>query len=131
MLIFCSTKGAVMDTFLSRLIGRTLYSLTRRTPLPTHTDVVQQAGSAGENCDPFHLAVDPLEKCGATCHRATVIAHYMDCPDTPREVVAQTDGGALQFYAKFGSVHCAGSFFRAIGPNRDDLQAIAVELRLM
>jgi hypothetical protein len=108
-----------------------VYSLTRRTPLPTHTDVVQQAGSAGENCDPFHLGVDPLEKRGATCHGATVIAHYMDCPDTPREVVAQAYGAALQFCVKFGSVHWADSFLRAIGPSRDDLEAIAVELRLM
>src|SRR5262245_28946089 len=89
------------------------YSLTRRTPLPTHTDVVQQAGSAGEDCDPFHLVIDPLEKRGATCHGATVIAHYMDCPDTPREVVAQAYGAALQFGVKFGSVHCADSFFLA------------------
>jgi hypothetical protein len=113
-LLFDRELGAVMDPFLSRLISRTLYSLTRRTPLPTHTDIVQQAGSAGENCDPFHMGVDPLEKRGTTYHVATVIAHYMDCPDTPREVVAQAYGATLQFCVEFGSVHCADSFFRTL-----------------
>ena len=77
------------------------------------------------------MGVYLLEKRGTTYHVATVIAHYMDCPDTPREVVAQAYGATLQFCVEFGSVHRAGSFFRAIGPSRDDLEAIAVELRLM
>ena len=71
--------------------------LSEAPPLPTHTGIVQQAGGAGKNCDPVHLAVDPLEECGATFHVATVIAHYVDCPDTPGEVVAQANGTALQF----------------------------------